>query len=59
MKILLLLLLLVLIRAKTKPQEKNPATKVWEWFDDNMPPAFRPIWRDVNEAVRENQKPKT
>lgn len=59
MKVLLFLILLVLVSADKRPQEKPAATKIWEWFDDNMPPAFRPIWREANEVVREMQDRKT
>lgn len=63
MRVLIFLLLIVFVGASdTNPREKSQATKIWEWFDDNIPPAFRPIWREANEAAREiqeNRKTKT
>lgn len=42
MKLIIFLILLVAVQSKPAPgqREKSPAAEVWEWFDDNMPPAF-------------------
>lgn len=51
MKLIIFLILLVVVQSKPAPgqREKSPATKVWEWFDDNMPTALRPVWREINQ----------